>query len=139
MTTVTLSRELDASADVVRETIRSDLAGFIRASGFDSVTEDGDSYVVARDIGMATFELTLAVRDSETVLYMEQTEGMFDEMWTDYQVEPTEDGSRITATTEFTLGGVLGPILDATMITVQRKREFELQFDYLAAQVADSG
>lgn len=136
MTEVTLSRDLDASPQAVRNCILDDLTGFIEASGFDSVTASGDTFVVARNIGMATLEVTLAVRESDALLALEQTEGIFDRMWTEYDVESTEDGSRITARTEFTLGGVLGPVLDGTMITRQRRQEFSNQFDYLEATVA---
>lgn len=136
MTEVTLSRNLDASPETVRDCILDDLTAFIEASGFDSVTATGDSFVVSRNIGMATLELTLDVQESDALLFLVQTEGIFDRMWTEYEVEQTEDGSRITATTEFTLGGVLGPVLDGTMISRQRRQEFRDQFDYLEATVA---
>lgn len=136
MTEVTLSRDLPVPPEVVEECITGDLLAFVEASGFDEVTATADAFVVTRHIGMATLELTLAVRESDALCYLEQTEGIFDEMWTEYTVEPTEEGSRITATTGFTLGGVLGPILDGTMISMQRKKEFEAQFDYLERTVA---
>ena len=136
MTEVTLTRDLPVDPETVRNCIREDLSAFVEASGFDSVTATGDTFVVTRHIGMATLELTLEVRESDALLYLEQTEGIFDEMWTEYTVEETDDGSKITATTGFTLGGVLGPILDGTMIATQRRKEFALQFDYLEAAVA---
>ena len=132
MTTVTLSREFSVPPETIAERIREDVPSFVRASGFDSVTVDGDAIVVERKMGMATLELTLEiVEEPDAVLALDQTEGIFEEMWTEYTVEPSEAGSVVTARTEFTLGGVLGPVLDATMIKSRREQEFEDQFAYL--------
>lgn len=135
METVTVKRSLPASKSAVRELVRSDIPAFIRASGFDRVHVDGESYTVSRDIGFATFELTLDRVESESLLEFEQVEGMFDRMWTEYRLEAIELGCELIATTEFTLGGVLGPVLDGTMIKSQRTREFELQFDYVESEL----
>lgn len=135
MATVTLTREFDVPAETVRDLVLADVPAFIEASGFDSVEQDGDTFVVSRQIGLATFELTLAVVSSPSVLALDQVEGFFDEMWTEYRVEPTAGGCEMTATTEFTLGGVLGPVLDETMITGKRHNEFELQFEYVAERI----
>ena len=131
METVTVKRSLPASKSAVRELVRSDIPAFVRASGFDRVHVDGESYTVSRGIGFATFELTLERVASESLLEFEQVEGIFDRMWTEYRLEETEQGCAFIATTEFTLGGVLAPVLDGTMIKTQRTREFELQFDYV--------
>lgn len=131
MEQVTRSRFYATASRRVRETIRMDVPAFIRASGYDSVTVEGDSYTVSRHIGFATFELTLERVESDAVLAFEGTEGLFDRMWTEYRLEPAEDGCELIAHTEFSLGGVLGPIVDATMINRQRQREFELQFEYV--------
>ena len=136
METVTESIELDASPEAVRECIREDVPRFVEASGFDSVDVDGDFITVSRSIGLATFELTLEVVESDAVLALDQTEGIFDRMWTEYRVEPSDGGSRVTATTEFTLGRVLGPVLDAAVIATQRRAEFEDQFAYLAEELS---
>ncbi|MBS3761179.1 hypothetical protein [Halodesulfurarchaeum sp.] len=135
METVTVKRSFDAPGSAVRDCILEDVPAFIRASGFDRVTVDGTSYRVSRDIGIATFELTLDRVESERLLEFDQVEGVFDRMWTEYRLEMTVEGCELIATTEFTLGGVLAPVLDGTMIKTQRKREFELQFDYVASQI----
>jgi hypothetical protein len=135
METVTVKRSFNASERAVRDCIFEDVPAFIRASGFDRVTVEDESYTVARDIGIATFELTLDRVRSDELLEFEQVEGIFDRMWTEYRLEPTPDGCALIATTDFTLGGVLAPVLDGTMIKTQRKREFELQFDYVASQI----
>ena len=132
METVTASRTFEVSPETIRETIRDDVPAFVRASGFDRVDVDGDQLTVARNIGLATFELTLETRDTPHVLALDQVEGIFDTMWTEYQVRPADVGATLTATTEFTLGRVLGPVLDGTMIQKRRTEEFEWQFDYLA-------
>lgn len=136
METVSVSRTFDSPPDAVREVILADVPAFIRASGFDSVLIDGEEITVSREIGIATFELTLEERESNHLLAFDQTAGLFERMWTDYRLEATDTGSKLTATTEFTIGGVLAPVLDGTMIHKQRTREFELQFDYVAEQLA---
>lgn len=138
MTRVTVSRDIAADPETVREQIRSDVPSFVRASGFDSVTIEGDTITVARKVGLATFELTLEMVESDGVLALDQTEGFFDEMWTEYTVEQADSGSRVTAVTEFTIGPILGPVLDSTIITTQRRKEFEMQFDYLESTVAQT-
>ena len=135
METVTVKRAFDAPETLVCDIIIQDLPAFIRASGFDRVTVDGGSYTVSRDIGFATFELTLERIESEQLLEFEQVQGIFDRMWTEYRLKGTPEGCELIATTEFTIGGVLAPVLDGTMIKTQRTREFELQFDYVESQI----
>lgn len=150
MATVTKRRELDAPPETVRELILADVPAFIRASGFDKVEVAEDRYVVSRTVGFATFELELERVDTDWVLALDQTTGIFDEMWTEYRVDPIDPGegantypssdgdtaADVIAETEFTLGGVLGPVLDETMITARRTEEFEKQFDYLEDRIA---
>ncbi len=138
MEKVRVSRSFEASGRRVRETVRKDVPAFIRASGFDSVTVEGDLYTVSRNIGLATFELTLERVESDELLEFEQIEGIFDRMWTEYRLEDQTHGCELVATTEFTLGKILGPVLDGTMINTQRVREFELQFDYVARELESS-
>lgn len=137
METVTVTRSFDAPEVAVREVVLDDIPAFVRASGFDRIDVVDEAITVSKDIGMATFELTLEQRESNHLLAFEQTEGLFDRMWTDYRLDSDEDGSKLTATTEFSLGGVLAPVLEPTMITRQRTREFERQFDYVAVALAD--
>jgi hypothetical protein len=57
----------------------------------------------------------------------------------DYVIEEGAEGVTLTATTEFELDrDLVGPILDATVISRQRKRELTRQFDYLASELADT-
>lgn len=152
MATVTKRRVLDAPPETVRELILADVPAFIRASGFDEVEVAEDRYVVSRTVGLATFELELERVDTDRVLALDQTTGIFDEMWTEYRVDPIDRGEGahtadpsaggagavVIAETEFTLGGVLGPVLDETMITARRTEEFEKQFDYLEERIAST-
>lgn len=138
METVLVKRAFEAPETAVRDVVLEDVPAFIRASGFDRVTVEGTSYTVSRDIGIATFELTLDRVESDCLLEFEQVEGIFDRMWTEYRLEATPEGCELIATTEFTLGGVLAPVLDGTMIKTQRKREFELQFNYVASEVTET-
>lgn len=135
MKTVSERRTFAAPPDRVRDLITEDVPAFVRASGFDDVTVEGEHITVSRDVGLATFQLTLAPIDGDAALEFEQTDGLFEAMWTAYRVEPAPEGCTLSAETEFTLGGVLGPVLDATLIERQRRQEFDLQFDYVAEQL----
>lgn len=137
METVTVTRSFDAPEVAVREVVLDDIPAFVRASGFDRIGVADEAITVSKDIGMATFELTLEQRESSHLLAFEQTEGLFDRMWTDYRLDSAEGGAKLTAMTEFSLGGVLAPVLEPTMITRQRTTEFERQFDYVAVELAE--
>jgi carbon monoxide dehydrogenase subunit G len=134
MQTVSLSRDLDAPPEAVREAMW-DLEPFMRAGGFDEVTVDGDEVRLVNHVGFAELTLTLAVSDPpDGTLAYEQVDGVFESMRTVYEVTPTDGGCRVTATTGFALDvALVGDLLDGTIISRQRKREFEGQFDYLAA------
>lgn len=133
MQTVTVERAIDAPPAAVRDAL-SRVQPFVAASGFDRVAVDGDTVEVANDVGVASIELTLElVDDPDADLAYVQTAGIFEEMATTYVVEPTDDGSLVTATTEFALDvAVVGSVLDATVIKRQRRSELESQFDWLA-------
>lgn len=132
MNSITLTRTIDASPGSVREAI-NDIEPFVKASGFDEVSVEDDIIRVANGVGIATIELTLElVADPDAVLAYEQREGIFEEMRTAYTVEPTADGSAVTATTEFELGVAgIGDVLDTTVIERQRRKELTAQFDWL--------
>ena len=133
METVTYETTLEAPPEAVRAVIERDPARFTEAAGYDSVSKDGDTIRVARRMGLATIELTLRIEAvPDAVLALDQTEGIFDRMWTEYRVEAAPGGSRVVAETEFTLGNVLGPVLDAALIADRRRSEFVSQFEYLA-------
>ncbi|WP_136716483.1 SRPBCC family protein [Halorientalis salina] len=152
MESITLSRTLSAPPDAVRELI-DDLEPFMRAAGFSTVEvseastdasgsrtesgDEGDRMTIGKGFAMASIELDLdLVDDPETVLAYEQHEGIFEEMWTGYYLEETDEGSELTVTTEFALdvAGV-GAILDATVIKRQRTKELTGQFDYLESEL----
>ena len=132
MNSMTLSRAIDASPIVVRESM-SRLDQFMRASGFDEVFVDGEIVRVANEVGIATIELTLELVDRpDADLAYEQRDGIFEEMRTAYTITPTPNGSEVIATTEFALDvGIIGDVLDSTVIKRQRRKELTAQFDWL--------
>ncbi|UWG48549.1 START/RHO_alpha_C/PITP/Bet_v1/CoxG/CalC (SRPBCC)ligand-binding domain superfamily protein [Halanaeroarchaeum sp. HSR-CO] len=112
--------------------IERDLESFVGASGVDSVSMTGDRIALASRLGLASIELVVRIdREADAVLAFDAVDGMFERMRTEYTVEATDPGSRLVAWTEFTLGGVIGTALDETLVSMQRNREFEYQFDYL--------
>lgn len=138
MESVTVSRTLAADPERVREAMR-DLEPFMKAAGFDTVAVEGRDIEVANAVGVATIELSLRLRDDPEVdLAYEQTDGIFEEMWTSYTVTPVADGTEVTATTEFALDvAIVGGVLDSTIIKRQRRRELDAQFDWLESVVRD--
>jgi len=132
MRSVTVAREISASADGVREAI-IDVEPFTRAAGFDEVRVDGRTIEIANDVGIAEITLELEiVDDPDAVLAYEQREGVFEEMRTAYTLHPTDTGTEVRATTEFALDvPLVGEVLDATVISRQRRAELDAQFDYL--------
>lgn len=136
MQTVSVSRTLDADPDAVRAAI-ADVEPFMRAGGFTEATASADEIHLRQDLGLGHIELYLdVVDDPDAELTYEQREGIFESMRTSYALDPVEDGTRVTATTEFALGGVVGSVLDATIIKRKRRQELGAQFDWLEAQVA---
>lgn len=138
MNSVTLSRTIDAPPATVRESM-TQIDRFMRASGFDDVTVDGETVHVANEVGIATIGLTLELVDrDEADLAYEQREGIFEEMRTTYVVTPATDGSEVEATTEFALDvAIVGNVLDSTLIERQRRKELTAQFDWLEAVCVD--
>ncbi len=138
METISLSRSLSASPGAVRELVQ-DVEPFMRAAGFSTVEVEGNELTIGKGFALASIELELQLLDEpDTVLAYEQRDGIFEEMWTGYTIEPTDEGCEITATTDFALdiGGV-GAILDGTVIKRQRSKELTAQFDYLAAETGE--
>ncbi|MFB6128995.1 MAG: SRPBCC family protein [Halorhabdus sp.] len=137
MQEVTVSRGVAADPEAVREGF-ADMEAFMDAAGFDAVTVDGDRVLVERDIGLAELQLTLEVVETDAELTYEQVEGMFETMTTTYRLDGGDGGTTITAHTNFELGGVVGPVLDATLIKRQRTQELEDQLAYLDRVATDS-
>lgn len=137
MQTVSVSRTIAADADAVREAM-GDLEGFMQSGGFSEAIVDGDAISLRQNLGLGRIELELeVVDDADAELAYEQREGIFNEMRTRYELEAVEAGTRVTATTEFELGGVVGSVLDATIVKRKRRSELGSQFDWLEAAVAD--
>lgn len=135
MQTVSVSRTLDAGVEAVRAAI-DDLGPFMQAGGFTEATVDGDEIHLRQELGLGQIELHLdIVDDADAALAYEQREGIFREMRTRYEVEAVDEGTRVTATTEFELGGVVGSVLDATVVKRKRRQELTAQFDYLEAEL----
>lgn len=132
MESITLSRTVGAPPNEVRPLIEH-VEPFMRAAGFDAVALDGDRLTIENGFAIARIELDLRlVDDPDTVLAYEQVDGIFEEMWTGYEIEATEGGTRVTARTDFALDvSIVGGVLDATIIKRQRTRELRAQFDYL--------
>lgn len=131
METVSLSRSFQGDADTVREAM-FELEPFMEAAGFDEVTVDGDEIEIANHVGLLTIELSLRCTDADCVLAYEQTDGIFESMETRYTLDEGEGTVTVTATTDFALDvDIVGSILDSTVISRQRKKELNGQFDYL--------
>lgn len=138
MESVSLSRSFEGSRAVVADAM-TDLGPFMEAAGFSEVSVDGDVIEIANHVGLLTIELTLRCIDSDGVLAYEQVEGVFDTMETRYTLSVGEGTVTVTATTEFELDvNVVGPILDGTIISRQRKKELAAQFDYLETVAAEA-
>lgn len=136
MQTVSVNRTLAADADAVRDAM-ADVERFMRAGGFSEAWVEGDEIFLRQNLGFARIELDLAVVDDPAAeLAYEQRDGIFDEMRTRYVVEPVESGTRVTATTDFALGGVVGSVLDATVVKRKRRSELNAQLDYLESVIA---
>ncbi|WP_247730577.1 SRPBCC family protein [Halovivax limisalsi] len=138
MQTVTVSREIAAPVDAVRDAM-DDLEAFTRAAGFDEVEVSGRTIHVANRVGIAHIELELAVvDDADATLRIDQRDGIFEEMQTTYDVQSMPDGTDVTATTEFALDvAIVGAVLDATVIKRQRRRELTAQLEYLESTAGD--
>jgi carbon monoxide dehydrogenase subunit G len=137
MKSVTVSRTIDAPRSAIQTAIE-DVEAFMLASGFDEVTVDGDVIDLVNRVGIATIQLTVERVDAPDAAFAyEQREGIFESMRTVYHLEDADGGTRIEATTEFSLDvALVGDLLDATVIRRQRRKELEAQFDYLEASAA---
>lgn len=135
MESVSLSRDIEADPDVLRERIR-DVGPFMRAAGFDDVAVDGDRIRLANAVGLLfEIELTLEIVErNDAVFAYEQRDGIFDTMTTTYAVEERGDRATVRARTEFALDvSYAGPVFDATVVKRQRRSELTDQLDYLAS------
>lgn len=135
--TVTVTRVVPAPPEEVRAAML-DVEPFTRAAGFDEVVVDGRMVRVTNDVEVAEIGLELEiVDDPDATLAYEQREGIFEEMRTTFTARPTPDGTELSATTTFALDvALVGGVLDATVISRQRRRELEVQFDYVEAAVS---
>jgi len=136
MQSLTVSRTIDAPKSAIRAAM-DDIEAFMLAAGFDDVTVDGDEITIRNRVGIATIELTLERVDApDATLAYEQREGIFESMRTVYRLDDADRGTRIEATTDFSLDvALVGDLLDSTIIRRQRTKELEAQFDYLESTV----
>lgn len=136
MNSVTVRRSYEADPATVRS-VMNDTEPFMQAGGFDEATVSGSVVELTNQVGIATLSLTLdLVEDSDATLAYEQREGIFETMRTTYAVEPRGDGCEVVATTTFAIDvALVGPLMDATVIKRQRRKELDAQFDWIADQV----
>lgn len=138
MNAITVSRAVDAPREDVLELVE-DAGPFMRSAGFDEVEIDESTLSIRNSVGVATIELDCELVEDDAVLAYEQRDGIFESMETRYVLDDHEDGTEITATTEFAVDvALVGELLDATVIKRQRRKELEAQFDYLEAELADA-
>jgi hypothetical protein len=132
MDTVSVTRDFDAAPAAVRDAM-TDVEPFMLAAGFDRVTVEDDTIHVTNQVGIAEIELVLDIDDDPNSDFAySQREGIFEQMSTVYTVTDTDDGTEVTATTEFALDvALVGSVLDSTIIKRQRRRELQAQFDWL--------
>jgi hypothetical protein len=142
MQSVSFSREIAAPEESVREAIL-DLEPFMRAADFEEVTVTDATFAggrvtggrigIANGVGFLRIELSLSVVDRPgAVLAYEQREGIFETMTTEYRLGEGSEGTAVDVRTAFALdASFVGPLLDATVIRRQRRREVESQFDHL--------
>lgn len=138
MATVSRSRVLSATPDAVEHAITDDVEAFVGTAGYDSVRLEGDCLELEQTLGLASLSLTLRIVDgADAALALEQEDGHFEAMTTEYAVEPADGGTELTARTTFTLGGVTGTVLDETLVRRQRGKELEAQLDYVERVVGE--
>jgi hypothetical protein len=136
MESVSVTRTFDSPADPIREAM-ADIEPFMEAAGFDTVTVDGNRCTIENSVGLLTIALDLRLVETDAELAYEQVEGIFETMETRYVVDEGEATTTVTATTEFALdASIVGPLLDATVISRQRRKELTKQFDYLERVVS---
>jgi len=135
MESVSLTRTVPADPETVTDLI-TDVEPFMRAAGFDEVALDGDDLDIKNRVGLFEIELALEIVETDAVLRYEQRQGIFESMMTEYTVEAVDSGTEVTATTEYSALDlpVLGEMIDSTVISRQRTKELEKQFDWLVEQ-----
>jgi len=131
METVTVSRSIPAESEQIRAEMEN-LEAFMEAAGFDEVTVDGDQFTIENSVGMLTIDLTLRVVETDAALAYEQVDGIFESMRTSYALQPTDGRTTVTCETAFELDvSLVGPVLDSTVISRQRRKELNAQLDFL--------
>ena len=132
MHSVGVSRTIAAGPEPLSDAIR-DVGPFMRAAGFDGVAVEGNSMTITNHVGLLTIELDLrVVDDPDAVLAYEQVDGIFEAMETRYYLDPGPEATTVSAETTYELDvSFVGPLLDATVIDRQRRKELHAQFDSL--------
>jgi hypothetical protein len=134
MHSVGVSREVAAGPEPLRDAM-CDVGPFMQAAGFDGVAVEEDSLTITNHVGLLTIELDLRiVDDPDAVLAYEQVDGIFEAMETRYYLDPGPETTTVSAETTYALdASFVGPLLDATVIDRQRRKELNAQFDSLEA------
>lgn len=131
MESVSVSREISAPAESIRE-LMSDYKSFFEGAGFDEVRVDSNQVEIGNNVGLLSVELKLEIMETDADLAYRQLEGIFKNMETRFDLEGENGRTVVTATTDFELdASIVGPILDATIVSKQRKKEINKQLDYL--------
>jgi carbon monoxide dehydrogenase subunit G len=136
MERVSLTRTVPADPETVTDLI-TDVEPFMLSAGFDEVTLDGNDLGIKNRVGLFEIELDLEIVETDAVLRYDQRQGIFESMTTEYTVEAVDNGTDVTATTEYNALDlpVLGEMIDSTVISRQRTKELNNQFDWLVDQV----
>jgi hypothetical protein len=123
MDTASVDREYAAPESRVHSVLE-DVTEFLEAAGFD-VERDGDRLELMKRVAVATFELTVELREEESAaLAYEQVSGPFEAMVTRYYVDASPAGSRLTIETSFDPPSTgFGSFLNGAAIKRQRRTE----------------
>lgn len=135
METVSVRRTFNSSAEPITS-VMSDIKPFMESAGFDTVIVDGDHFTIENSVGLLSLSLELQLLDTDDALAYKQTDGMFKHMETRYELDEDNGTTTVSVTTEFELdASIVGPILDSTVISRQRRNELTKQFDYLEREL----
>ncbi|MFB6185507.1 MAG: SRPBCC family protein [Halobacteriaceae archaeon] len=138
MNSVTITETFEADIETI-DSIITDIKPFLEGAGFDAVTIENRQINITNHVGLLEISLALKqIEKGDATLAFKQIDGIFSEMETYYSTIPTEDGTKVTAHTDFELDkGVVGSFLNATIVTAQRKRELRSQMKYIKEQLPD--
>lgn len=125
METIAVDREYDAPEHSVRSVL-GDVTEFFEAAGF-GVARTDDRLKLSKRVAVTQFELHVRLQEAEsTTLAYEQVSGPFEAMTTDYQVDASSNGSRLTIETSFEPPATgVGSFLNRAAVKRQRRAELD--------------